>query len=155
MRAATGWLLGSVCSIAVFSLGVSSVTNVFSELGSLLNDTQKEVMEQAIAERARIALEGLLLGLCLALAVVWMPLVHPCLLSSCILFVVQGAYYSGSVATRCGVWILNHLETREQVDEWLQIYRKIRVHGIGLSAVCSVVFFAVCSFVSGLRLPSE
>ena len=147
-----GWLLGSMCSVGVFSLGVSSVTKLFENMGALLNDTQKGVIEQAIAERARFALEGLILGLCLALPVACLPFPYPCLLSACIIFVMQGVYYSIRVASGCTTWILNHMETREQVDEWLQIYLKIRVGGIGLSAACSLVFFTVCSLVAGLRL---
>lgn len=105
------------------------------DLRILLDEKQIAILDDIAAERARLSFEGLLLGLVAAMPLVL--LFQASCSAALILFVTQGTYYHMSPKKN---WMLNHLETKEQVDQWLVIYKKMQYSGIVSSLGAAMVY---------------
>lgn len=138
MRCGLVCLLASVLSVGAFACAVPANTRAMQDLRSLLDQSQLQVLDEVVAERARLSFEGLLLGLVAAMPLVL--LFRAWCSAAVVLFITHGTYYHAAPKQK---WMLNHLETREQVDQWLVIYRKMQVSGILTSLGCTIVYLLV------------
>lgn len=138
MRCTLVCLLASVVAIGSFACMMPVNTNAIAELRELLDERQLEILNGIVEERSRIAFEGLVLGLIITLPVV---LVFRAWCSATlILFLTQSAYYHVTPKTE---WMLNHLETREQVDQWLVVYKKMQRSGIMTSLSACLLYLTI------------
>jgi hypothetical protein len=125
-------------AVGTFACALPMNMKAIEDLRILLDEKQIEILDNIAAERARLSFEGLLLGLVAA-----MPLVlifQAWCSSALILFIIQGTYYHVSPKKN---WMLNHLETKEQVDQWLVIYKKMQYSGIVTSLGAAMVYLVI------------
>jgi hypothetical protein len=108
------------------------------DLRILLDARQIEILDEIAAERARLSFEGLLLGLLAAMPLVL--LFQAWCSAAVVLFITQGTYYHVSPKKR---WMLNHLETKEQVDQWLVIYKKMQYSGMVTSLGAAIIYLVI------------
>ena len=131
-------LFASILAVGAFACALPMNMKAIQELRILLDENQIAILNEIVAERARISFEGLLIGLVAA-----MPLVlifQAWCSAALILFVTQGIYYHVSPKKN---WMLNHLETKEQVDQWLIIYKKMQYSGIVTSLGAAIVYLVI------------
>ena len=144
----------SFCLIAAIFVTASIYTMLtckncspFLEYKQSLSEEQKELYDQIVDEREKIYLHGLVLGIVVALAYLYFvsgtlnPMSHACVFVG-IALAVQYSYYQ--LAPKSS-WMLNSLTNKEQVDQWLEVYKfmKRRYHmGMLLGAFGYLMFAA-------------
>ncbi len=138
MRCGLVCLLASVLSVSAFTCALPMNMRAIEDLRVLLDKKQLAILDDIAAERARLSFEGLLLGLIAAMPLVL--LLQAWCSAAVVLFITQGTYYHVSPKKN---WMLNHLETKEQVDQWLVIYKKMQYSGIVTSLGATVVYLIV------------
>ena len=138
MRCGLVCLLASVLSVSAFVCALPMNMRAIEDLRLLLDEDQTKILDDIAAERARLSFEGLLIGLVAATPIVL--LMQAWCSAAVVLFVIQGAYYHVSPKKK---WMLNHLETREQVDQWLVVYKKMQYSGVMTSLGATIVYLLV------------
>ena len=138
MRCGLVCLLASVLSVSAFACALPMNMRAIEDLRVLLDKKQSAILDDISAERSRLAFEGLLLGLIAAMPLVL--LFEAWCSAAVILFITQGTYYHVSPKKN---WMLNHLETKEQVDQWLVIYKKMQYSGIVTSLGATIVYLLI------------
>lgn len=131
-------LLASVLSVGAFACALPMNMRAIDDLRGLLDEKQLKILDDVAAERARLSFEGLLLGLLAAMPIAL--LLQAWCTATVVLFITQGTYYH---ASHKSIWMLNHLETREQVDQWLIIYKKMQYSGIVTSLSAAIMYLIV------------
>lgn len=137
----------SFCLVATIFVAASVYTMLtcktcgpFQDYRQSLTEEQIALYEQIIDERQKIYLHGLILGTVVAVAYLyWVsgtlnPLAHSCAFVG-IAMAIQYIYYQLAPKS---AWMLNSLTNKEQVDNWLEVYKfmKGRYHtGMLLGAV--------------------
>jgi hypothetical protein len=140
-------LLASAASASTFVGMTTSASRLppLVKLRGMLNEKQKQIMEDIVRERAQRAMEGLLAGLAVALP---LALARAWCAAAVAVLVVQSAYYGVAPKSK---WLLNHLDTREQIDTWLEVYKSFKVRGITTAVSGAVAYLVVCTLLGGLR----
>ena len=117
-------LLGS----SVLTMMTSKTSGVFSKFNNLLDDNQRQVYKSIVQERATIYVQSLILGLVLAILVVFnlkklgqTPRV--CLF---ILIALGTNYLMYSLYPK-STYMLEHLRSTEQNKAWLAIYKEMKL----------------------------
>jgi hypothetical protein len=108
MRCGVTCLIASVLTISAFTCLLPMHVKETDHLRALLNKEQVEILDKVVYERSRLAFEGLLLGI-----VVAMPLglfFSAWCYATVALFITQSVYYNASPKT---YWLLDHLNSRE------------------------------------------
>lgn len=151
---------GLTCFIAILFL----VANVYTMLSvdckttkerlySLLNENQKNIHQKIVEERKSIYFRGYGVGLILSciLIFVYKYVINPsnkkkmsiwmivCMVGA-ITFTSNYLYYILSPKT---TYMVQHLDNKEQIDEWLKIYRTMQVKyhtGLVLGIVAIMIF---------------
>ena len=131
-------LLASVLSVSTFACALPMNMRAIEDLRVLLDKKQIAILDDIAAERARLSFEGLLLGLIAAMPLVL--LLQAWCSAAVVLFITQGTYYHVSPKKN---WMLNHLETKEQVDQWLVIYKRMQYSGIVTSLGAAIVYLTI------------
>lgn len=131
-------LFASVMAVGAFACALPMNMKAIEDLRILLDEKQLAILDDIAAERSRLSFEGLLLGLVAAMPLVL--LFQAWCSAALILFVTQGTYYHVSPKKN---WMLNHLETKEQVDQWLVIYKKMQYSGIVTSLGAAIVYLVI------------
>jgi hypothetical protein len=144
MRRGCICLLASVLAVIIFACTYPMNIRATDDLRLLLNEEQTEILDEIVKERSRIAFEGLMIGLLVALP--FILLFRMCLVASIILFMSQGMYYHLKPKTK---WLLNNLDTKEQVDGWLQVYKKMQRSGVLTSFGVTTVYLSALTFFQG------
>lgn len=139
-------LLASAMSVGSFACALPMNVRSMQELRLLMTDQQNTILDQVVAERSRLAFEGLFLGLLMALPLVWFQ--QALCLGTMVLFITQSTYYTIS---KKHTWMLTHLDTREQVQQWLIIYRSMQFTGIMSSVIAALVYICVAFVMYRLR----
>ena len=150
MRCGLTCLIASALTVASFACMLPMHVKETDKLRALLNEYQVEILDKIIYERSRLAFEGLLLGL-----VVAMPLgifVSAWCCAAVALFITQSVYYNASPKT---YWLLDHLNSREQVKQWLRVYQTFKLNGIVSSLGAAFVYLVISSFLSSISTPGE
>ena len=117
-------LLGS----SILTMMTSKTSGVFSKFNNLLDDNQRQVYKSIVQERATIYVQSLILGLVLAILVVFnlkqlgqTPRV--CLF---ILIALGTNYLMYSLYPK-STYMLEHLRSTEQNKAWLAIYKEMKI----------------------------
>jgi uncharacterized protein YacL len=90
-----------------------------------LTEDQKKIYDEIRADRRRLSVEGLVLGVLIAgLYTVYLskkrpPVVNTCMTLLIVLFVMC-AYYTLMPKSK---WMLNNVSSKESVDSWLEVYK--------------------------------
>ena len=138
MRRGCVCLLASVLAVIIFSCTYPMNIRATDDLRLLLNEKQTEILDEIVQERARISFEGLMFGLLVALP--FFLLFRMCLVASIILFMSQGIYYHLKPKNK---WLLNHLDSKEQIDGWLKVYKKMKTSGVLTSSAVTSVYLSI------------
>ena len=139
-------LLGS----SILTMMTSKTSGVFSKFNNLLDDNQRQVYKSIVQERATIYVQSLILGLVLAILVVFnlkqlgqTPRV--CLF---ILIALGTNYLMYSLYPK-STYMLEHLRSTEQNKAWLAIYKEMKLRckiGLILGALGYLVLSrGICS----------
>lgn len=131
-------LIASVLSVSAFACALPMNMKAIEDLRVLLDEKQIAILDDIATERARLSFEGLLLGLVAAMPLVL--LFQAWCSAALVLFITQGAYYHVSPKKK---WMLNHLETKEQVDQWLVVYKKMKYSGLVTSLCVAIVYLVI------------
>ena len=115
-------LLGSM----IMTMLVSKKSKPFVTFMSLLADNQQQIYKSVIRERSNIYIQGLVIGIALALLVTYYTGFKT--IGNVCLFIVVSlgfnwAYYLLYPKT---TYMLNHLTSSDQVKAWLAIYREMK-----------------------------
>lgn len=146
MRCGIVCLLASVLTVSAFACTLPMNTRAIEDLRVLLNKKQIAILDEISAERARLSFEGLLLGLIAAMPLVL--LFQAWCSAAVVLFVTQGTYYHISPKKN---WMLNHLETKEQVDQWLVVYKKMQYSGVATSLGAAIIYLVISLTFGGVQ----
>jgi len=119
-------LLGSM----IVTMLASKKSKNFTNFMSVLNDDQQQVYKSVIKERLHIYIQGLVIGIILAILVTFNgKLSRP---TNICLFVViaLGFNWIYYLFYPKSTYMLNHLSSQNQVQAWLKIYKemKLRCH---------------------------
>jgi hypothetical protein len=127
------------CSIAaVFIIGMIYFYNATSKNATVLhyraqlNDAQQVAYDAIRIERLHISIQGYILGFILSLIIIFVyngnkqskPSGLVCLVLATS-FLTNYFYYMLSPKTD---WMLNHVESKEQTQAWLQMYRTMQYY---------------------------
>lgn len=91
-----------------------------------LNKEQKVIYSEIVNERFKYAIQGKILGILLACIYLYLaykldtPRGTMVCMSVVILVITQTLFYKIMPKSK---WMLNHLDKKEQVDAWLEIYK--------------------------------
>ena len=133
-------LLSFVFIVAmIYFTHVKTSQDVYSKFIHTLDEKQKKVYESIVQERAFIYYFGYVIGFLLSLLFIYYNLyvakrkmdnyVLICTIIS-ISFITSYFYYTLTPKTK---YMLNYLTEREQIDEWLNIYKNMKMnYHIGL-----------------------
>ena len=115
-------LLGSM----IMTMLVSKKSKPFVTFMSLLDDNQQQIYKSVIRERTNIYVQGLVIGVALALLITYHTGFKT--IGNVCLFIVVSlgfnwAYYLLYPKT---TYMLNHLSSSDQVKAWLAIYREMK-----------------------------
>lgn len=138
MRCGMVCLFASVMAVGAFACALPMNMKAIEDLRILLDENQITILDNIAAERSRLSFEGLLIGLVAAMPLVL--LFQAWCSAALILFITQGTYYHMSPKKN---WMLNHLETKEQVDAWLVIYKKMQYCGVVTSLGAAIVYLVI------------
>ena len=144
MRCDLACLLASALVVASFSCSFPVNRKITEKLRALLTNEQTAILDDIVAERSRIALEGLVLGLLVAMPVAT-ALGARCA-ATAVLLITQGAYYHLAPKSK---WMLNHVETREQVDAWLEVYKSMKLTGTASAVGAAAVYLLAWLLLKG------
>lgn len=138
MNCALICIIASFFSIIAFAYTLPTNSNAHQNLRLLLDESQNKILDEIVNERAAISFHGLLCGLVLAMACIVM--FRAWCSATAVVLVTQSMYYHLSPKRK---WMLNSLETREQVDAWLIIYKEMKHSGIMTSLTSAIVYLIV------------
>ena len=148
MKCGVTCLIASIVTISSFACILPIHSKQTDRLRKLLTAEQIVILDEVVYERSRLAFEGLLLGIVAALPI---GILFSAWCSATIaLFVTQSLYYNTSTKKH---WMLDHLSTREQVQQWLVVYRTFKLNGLLSSLGVALVYLVVSLFVSSLSFP--
>ena len=150
MRCGITCLIASALAAVFFACTLPMHVRETDKLRVLLNKDQVEILDMVVYERSRLAFEGLLLGI-----VVAMPLglfFSAWCYATVALFITQSVYYNASQKT---YWLLDHLNSSEQVKQWLRVYQTFKLNGIVSSLGAAFVYLVISSFLSSISTPGE
>lgn len=131
------FLASIAASVTLFCSMPSSVNEV-EKLRDLLSQRQLASLDAIARERATISLEGFVCGLIVA-AVMLLVLNRWCY-AAFALFFVQGLYYHLRPKSK---WLLNELNTRKQIDQWLEVYKSYKTNGVRAGALAALTYFII------------
>ena len=103
-----------------------------------LDDNQKGIYDEIVKERMKLYLQGLVLGLLIAIGLVYKLKLNiyasVCLLVA-VVGVIQVAYYELMPKTK---WMVDNLNTNEQNKAWMSIYREMKKRWhYGFISICN------------------
>mgnify|MGYP001370774544 CR=1 FL=1 len=115
-------LLGSM----VFMLFNTDKNDTIMYFLSLLNQEQQEIYKNITQERMNIYLQGFVLGI--ILGIIYLKTTKDRKAPTYCIFVaiVLGVTYIHYTLMPKSTYMLEHIETAEQAQAWLQIYRKMK-----------------------------
>lgn len=150
MRCGVTCLIASALAVASFVCMLPMHVKETDNLRALLNEYQVEIFDKVVYERSRLAFEGLLLGLVVAMPLGIFFSAWCC--ATVALFITQSVYYNASPKT---YWLLDHLNSREQLKQWLRIYQAFKLNGIVSSLGAALVYLVMSLFLSSISTPGE
>ena len=111
-------------------MSVGKNNKVFKDFNATLNEDQKKKYREIASERLNLYLQGLFLGLIVAVLAMRLKLGKMLKAKTpkvcafvVIALVITHVYYMGMKKSS---YMLNHLENQEQVNAWLEIYKHMK-----------------------------
>jgi hypothetical protein len=112
-----------------------------------LNENQRKIYEKIVTERLGISIKGYILGFMLSLLIIYYYYKDKRIKPSSVVCIVLATsfltnYFFYSLSPKTD-WMLNHVESKEQTQAWLQMYRTMQFHyhaGLVLGIVGMGVF---------------
>jgi uncharacterized membrane protein len=141
MRCGLVCLLASLLSVCVFAFMLPMHTRKHDKLRVLMSKEQNNILDEIVGNRARLSFEGLLIGLLAALPLIL--LFRARCTGAVVLFVTQAVYYHMAPKKK---WMLNYLDTKEQVDQWLIVYKNMKHTGVMTSLSVTIVYLFIFLF---------
>ena len=128
---------GLVCLIGfaflgsmLYTMSVGKNNKVFKDFNATLNEDQKKKYREIASERLNLYLQGLFLGLIVAVLAMRLKLGKMLKAKTpkvcafvVIALVINHVYYMGMKKSS---YMLNHLDNQKQVDAWLEIYKHMK-----------------------------
>jgi hypothetical protein len=139
-------LLGS----SVLTMLTSKTAGVFKRFDNLLDDNQRQVYKSIVQERATIYVQSLILGLVLAILVVFNLKKMGQTPKVCLFILIAlGTNYLMYSLYPKSTYMLEHLRSTEQNKAWLGIYKEMKLRctiGLILGALGYIVISrGICS----------
>lgn len=139
-------LLGS----SILTMLTSKTAGVFKRFDNLLDDNQRQVYKSIIQERATIYVQSLILGLVLAILVVFNLKKMGQTPKVCLFILIAlGTNYLMYSLYPKSTYMLEHLRSTEQNKAWLAIYKEMKLRckiGLILGALGYLVLSrGICS----------
>tara|TARA_A100000164_G_C21832935_1_gene736235 strand:- start:629 stop:1087 length:459 start_codon:yes stop_codon:yes gene_type:complete len=139
-------LLGS----SVLTMLTSKTAGVFKRFDNLLDDNQRQVYKSIVQERATIYVQSLILGLVLAVLVVFNLKKMGQTPKVCLFILIAlGTNYLMYSLYPKSTYMLEHLRSTEQNKAWLAIYKEMKLRckiGLILGALGYLVISrGICS----------
>jgi hypothetical protein len=138
MRSGVVCLIASALAIGAFACSIPGTQSTQEDLRRTLSAAQLELLDNITSERSRLAFEGLILGL--GIALVPALTFNAWCTSSLLVLITQSTYYHLRPKSE---WLLNHVSTKQQVDEWLRVYQHMKLAGIKSCLVGAGVYLLV------------
>jgi hypothetical protein len=148
----------NTCAIATAFIIASIYTSLtctsnncqpFARYRSSLTPELKQKYAEVTAERQRLYLKGLIFGTIIGLIVLYSLKGNIDIFANTCIFatVAFGVQFSIYTLTPKSTYMLNHLETREQIDSWLEVYKTMRFR-YHLGFIFGLIGYALlgCSF---------
>ena len=114
----------------LYTMSVGKNNKVFKDFNATLNEDQKKKYREIASERLNLYLQGLFLGLIVAVLAMRLKLGKvfkaktPKVCAFVVIaLVITHVYYMGMNKSS---YMLNHLENQEQVNAWLEIYKHMK-----------------------------
>lgn len=150
------------CKITCFVSVIFLIANIFVMINvdkdklkqnfiKLLNYNQKKLYENLINERRNIYFQGYILGLILSFIYLYYikqflnKRLNNFMMICSVGFIVFITNYFYYILTKKSTYIIEHLNNKEQIQAWLQIYKtmQFRYHfGLLLGIIASMIFAA-------------
>jgi uncharacterized protein YacL len=115
-------LIGSM----IMTMITSKQSKNFRNFSALLDDDQKQIYKSIIKERMTIYVQGLIIGVIIALFVTfknnWKRVSNVCLF----IVIALGFKYLYYSLYPKSTYLLSHLRSQEQVKAWLEIYKEMK-----------------------------
>ena len=118
----------SLISASVYTMLTCHKSQPFVDYENSLNNQQQILYNESIKERSNLYIQGLLIGIILAIFYLYLNADSPKRLyhsgvATTIIFVVQFLYY---MLMPKRVYMLKHLNTRRQINGWLDVYLRMK-----------------------------
>lgn len=138
MRCGFVCLIASALAIGAFACSIPETQSTHEGLRRTLSPAQLELLDNISSERSRLAFEGLIVGLGVAL----IPALtfHAWCTASLLVLITQSTYYHLSPKSE---WLLNHVSSKQQVDEWLRVYQHMKFAGVKSCLIGAGVYLFV------------
>ena len=142
------------CSIAtIFIIGMIFFYNAtyknetVQRYHSTLNERQREIYNKISKERLNISIQGYVLGFVLSLLIIIYNYNNKRMRSSAVVCMVLATsfltnYFYYKLAPKSD-WMLNHVDSKQQTQEWLEMYKTMQYYyhaGLALGIIGVGVF---------------
>jgi uncharacterized protein YacL len=114
----------------LYTMSVGKDNKVFKDFNATLNEDQKKKYREIASERLNLYLQGLFLGLIVAVLAMRLKLGKMLKAKTpkvcafvVIALVINHLYYA---LMKKSSYMLNHLDNQEQVNAWLEIYKHMK-----------------------------
>ncbi len=144
----------STCLIAAIFIGASVLTMLkcddcppFTNYEASMTPDQRMIYDKVRKERQNIYLRGLILGLILGVLYLFKiagsatPVQAVCIFVA----VVMSTQYLVYKLHPKQHWMLNYLDTREQIDGWLEVYKHMQ-HRYLVGAILGIIGYGLLSY---------
>tara|TARA_A100001035_G_C27649255_1_gene438401 strand:+ start:215 stop:673 length:459 start_codon:yes stop_codon:yes gene_type:complete len=144
-------LLGSaLIGSSILTMMTSKRAGVFTRFDNLLDDNQRQVYQSIVHERASIYVQSLILGLVLAILVVFnLKSVGQTPRVCLFILIALGTNYLMYSLYPKSTYMLEHLKSTEQNKAWLAIYKEMKLRcklGLVLGALGYLILSrGICS----------
>ena len=144
-------LLGSaLLGSSILTMMTSKQAGVFKKFNNLLDDNQRQVYKSIIQERATIYVQSLILGLVLAVLVVFnLKKIGETPRVCLFILIALGTNYLMYSLYPKSTYMLEHLRSTEQNKAWLAIYKEMKLRckiGLVLGALGYLILSrGICS----------
>jgi len=131
----------------IFFYNATNKNETVQQYKSTLNEGQREIYDKIAKERLNISIQGYVLGFVLSLIIILYNYNKKRLRSSAVVCMVLATsfltnYFYYKLAPKSD-WMLNHVDSKEQIQEWLKMYKTIQYYyhgGLALGIIGVGVF---------------
>ena len=131
----------------IFFYNATNKNETVQQYKSTLNAGQREIYDKIAKERLNISIQGYVLGFVLSLLIIMYNYKNKRMRSSAVVCMVLATsfltnYFYYKLAPKSD-WMLNHVESKQQTQEWLKMYKTMQYYyhaGLALGIIGVGVF---------------